>query len=147
MISLVLIEYTSNYSSLIGSCVCNYKAYRMNINTWLIALQLSLSNAQCVIVFVIMRTSILVLYKYQYKCESIPHCNYAYLPDMHIVVRLSMWVHTAYVFTHIIVRQCYMQFLYTFVYICEAVCWCATYYVGIYVGQCFDTSKLQIMLR
>ena len=50
---------------------------------------------------------------------------------MHIVVRLSMWVHTAYVFTHIIVRQCYMQFLYTFVYICEAVCWCATYYVGI----------------
>ena len=51
-----------------------------------------------------------------------------------------MWV---YMWVNKPTGICYMQCLYTSVYICEAVCGCATYYEGLYVGQCFYTSKLQ----
>ena len=46
-----------------------------------------MSNAQCVIVFVIIRTSILV-----FIFTNINAGQYLIVTDMHIVVRLSMFV-------------------------------------------------------
>ena len=116
MISLVLIGYTSNYSSLIGSCVFCHKAYCMEINTCfaIIPEQCSVCNCACNY-----KDQYIGFYIYQYKCRSISHCNYAYLTDMHIVVRLSMFVGICgsinplvyvickvYIHLYIFVRQC-----------------------------------------